>query len=328
MAEQKARDFFIALLQIGVLVFILSGATATAALYSFEDKHGNVHITDTPPDDTYHLLLTTFKTPRTFKKFVGTGYHHLDMIQQIARDKGLPWNLLMAIIKTESNFDPRAVSSRGAKGLMQLMPGVCKDYDVKDPFDVKQNIQAGAGYFRWLFDRFKDVKLAMAAYNAGPGRVDQYNGVPPFKETRQYIQKVLWYYAFYERKQPLLTLPEVSRFFGQGIQALVRGDLALAATRFSTVVNRFPDSPEANYNLALISGQIGHPDRAIALYQKALAISPYFKEAHYNLAILYEQKGMVTRAIDTWKGYLEAETRPEEMRKAMGYIRELGMVGE
>ena len=328
MVKQKKRNYFIALLGIGILAFILSGFPASAALYSVEDEHGNVHITDTPPDDTYHLLLTTFKTPRTFKKLVGTGHHHLDMIQAMARETNVPWNLVMAIIKTESNFDPMAVSSRGAKGLMQLMPGVCKDYKVKDPFDVRENIRAGTRYFRWLFDRFKDVTLSMAAYNAGPGRVDQYNGVPPFKETRQYIQKVLWYYNFYEKKQPLLTLPQVSVFFDQGIQALDRGDLALAATRFNTVVRRFPDSPEDNYNLALISGQIGHPDRAIALYQKALAISPYFKEAHYNLAILYEQKGMVTRAIDTWKGYLKAETRPEEMRKAMGYIHELGMVGE
>jgi len=169
MAEQKERDFFIAFLRIGVLVFIMSGFTATAALYSHKDKHGNVYITDTPPDGTYQLLLTTFKKPREFKKLVGTGNHFLDMIQKISREKGLPWNLLMAIIKTESNFDPKAVSSRGAKGLMQLMPGVCKDYGVSDPFDVKQNIRAGTSYFRWLFDRFKDVNLAMAAYNADPG---------------------------------------------------------------------------------------------------------------------------------------------------------------
>ncbi|MDY0222301.1 MAG: transglycosylase SLT domain-containing protein [Desulfobacterium sp.] len=307
-------------------VFLFPCFTAGAAIYSIRDELGNVHITDTPPDETYGLVLTTFKRPRGFIKPVGTGNTYLDLIHEISQEKGLPWNLLMAIIKTESNFDPMVVSPRGAKGLMQLMPGVCKDYGVKDPFDVRENIRAGAGYFRWLFDRFNNITLAMAAYNAGPGRIVEYNGVPPFKETRQYIKKVVWYSGFYEDKEPLLTLPKASKTFELGIQAMDRGDFLLAKTNFKKVAAQFPDSPEANYNLALISEHMGHPDRAVSLYRKTLAVSPFFKEAHYNLAIIYEQKGLIIQAIETWRGYLQSETRTDEIKKAVEYIKELNMI--
>ena len=314
------------IIRITVVFFLISGATAGAAIYSFKDKQGNVHLTDTPPDETYGLILTTFKRPREFIKPVGTGNHYLDMIQKISREKGLPWNLLMAIIKTESNFDPMALSPAGAKGLMQLMPGVCKDYGVKDPFDIQENLRTGAGYFRWLFDRFKNVTLAMAAYNAGPGRIVEYKGVPPFKETRQYIKKVIWYCDYYEKRQSLLTLPRASELFDQGVQAMTRRDLILAENCFGKVVSQFPDSPEANYNLALISEHMGNPDKAVSLYQKTLEVSPFFKEAYYNLAIIYEQKGLLTRAVENWKGYLQSETRPDEIKKAVEYIKELCMI--
>ncbi len=314
------------LIRTGILFFLFSGFTAGAAIYSATDKFGNVHISDSPPDETYSLILTTFKRPKGFIKPVGTGNTYLDLIHRTSQEKGLPWNLLMAIIKTESNFDPKAVSPSGAKGLMQLMPGVCKDFNVIDPFDIRENIRAGAGYFRWLFDRFKDITLAMAAYNAGPGRIVEYNGVPPFKETRHYIKKVIWYSGYYEKKKSLLMLPNASKLFEQGIQAMDKGDFLLAKTNFRKVVTRFPDSPEANYNLGLIFERMGDPNRAVSLYLRTLDANPFFKEAHYNLAIIYEQKGLLNQAIDTWKGYLQSETRPEEIKKAVGYIKELGMV--
>ena len=259
-----------------MLLFFITGTTSGAAIYSFKDEQGNVHLTDSAPDDRYKLLLTTFKRPREFIRPMGTGSHYLDMIQNTAKQQGIPWTLLLSIIKTESNFDPKAVSPRGARGLMQLMPGVCRDYGVQDPFDIKENLRAGAGYFRKLFDRFKDIVLAMAAYNAGPGRVDQYNGVPPFKETRQYIKKILWYYEFYEKKGKLLTLPRSSALFDQGVQALEQGDLILAAGYFRKVAGQFPDSPETNYNLALIAESLGDWDQAINSYKKTLEVSPLF----------------------------------------------------
>jgi tetratricopeptide (TPR) repeat protein len=121
-------------------------------------------------------------------------------------------------------------------------------------------------------------------------------------------------------------LPNASKLFEQGIQAMDKGDFLLAKTNFRKVVTRFPDSPEANYNLGLIFERMGDPNRAVSLYLRTLDANPFFKEAHYNLAIIYEQKGLLNQAIDTWKGYLQSETRPEEIKKAVGYIKELGMV--
>ena len=96
------------------------------------------------------------------------------------------------MIQTESGFRPDAVSPVGAQGLMQLMPTTAKDLGVSDPFDVEQNINGGAKYIRQMLDRFDgDLKLALAAYNSGPGTVNRYNGEVPYRETRQYVQRVL-----------------------------------------------------------------------------------------------------------------------------------------
>jgi Rod binding domain-containing protein len=115
-----------------------------------------------------------------------------DAIDEAAETHDLPKGLIEAMIKAESNGDPRAVSAKGAKGLMQLIDSTATDMGVTDQFDPKQNVMGGAKYFRKLLDRFKgDLKLALAAYNAGPGNVEKYGGVPPFNETRDYVEKVI-----------------------------------------------------------------------------------------------------------------------------------------
>jgi hypothetical protein len=102
--------------------------------------------------------------------------------------------LIQAIIMVESSFNPQAVSKKGAQGLMQLMPATAKSLGIHDSFDPGPNIDAGVRYFRRLLDRFEgDVHLSLAAYNAGPRHVRVYNGIPPFRETREYIEKVLHY---------------------------------------------------------------------------------------------------------------------------------------
>ena len=111
-------------------------------------------------------------------------------IETAARETELDSSVIAAVIRAESNGDPKAVSRAGAKGLMQLMDTTAQDLNLKDPFDPGENIRAGSRYLKKMVDRFGDLKLALAAYNAGPGNVDKYGGVPLFSETREYIERI------------------------------------------------------------------------------------------------------------------------------------------
>jgi soluble lytic murein transglycosylase-like protein len=113
------------------------------------------------------------------------------MVQQLAPTYRLDPELVLAVIEVESNFNPRALSPKQAQGLMQLIPATAKRFGVADPYDPHQNLQGGMAYLRWLLDHFNgDLKLALAGYNAGEGAVARHGGVPPFKETQNYVRRI------------------------------------------------------------------------------------------------------------------------------------------
>ncbi len=125
------------------------------------------------------------------------------LVTKHARAHGVPAELVRAVMRVESCFDPRAVSRVGARGLMQLMPETAAQMGVRDSFDADQNIAGGARYLSQLLGRFKnDTRLAVAAYNAGPSAVDAYRGIPPFPETRSYVQRVIAEYRVNSNGKP------------------------------------------------------------------------------------------------------------------------------
>jgi soluble lytic murein transglycosylase-like protein len=114
-------------------------------------------------------------------------------IKEVAKKYSLDHKLITAMIRAESNFNPYALSPKGAQGLMQLMPGTALQMKVSNAYDIRENLEAGARYLKQLLDNYQnDLALALAAYNAGPVAVSLYRGIPPFPETREYIQKVLY----------------------------------------------------------------------------------------------------------------------------------------
>ena len=120
-----------------------------------------------------------------------SAYDHL--IEKYAQQHGISTDLVRAVIKAESAFNPYAISPKGAMGLMQLMPSTAATYGVLNPFDPEENIRAGVAYLKHLLDRYdQKVDLALAAYNAGPGAVDKYGEtIPPYRETRNYVRKII-----------------------------------------------------------------------------------------------------------------------------------------
>ena len=175
------------------LLFISSNAFAD--FYRYKDENGKWHFTNVRSDIRYKFYMKeAIENPDAFIK------KYDSIIGQASEKFNLEPSLVKAVIKAESGFDHKAVSSKGARGLMQLMPDTANEMAVDDPYDPTQNIFGGTKYLSRLMERYdKKLEHVLAAYNAGPEKVDQYKGVPPYKETKTFIKRVLSYYEEFKK---------------------------------------------------------------------------------------------------------------------------------
>lgn len=186
---------------ITVLVVLLCnffGINAGVAdIYKYIDSNGVLHFTNAPTSSNYRLYI---KERPTMPVPAAPGGRFEPIINAASQRHGVSAHLLKAIIKVESDYNPRAVSRKGAKGLMQIMPETRKALKIVNVFDPWENIMGGARYFKQLFNRYEGkLPLALAAYNAGPSAVDRFGSIPPFRETEAYVEKVIRYYYLFKR---------------------------------------------------------------------------------------------------------------------------------
>ena len=195
----RQKNIWIRLICTAIMIFIYI-PSAGADIYVFKYNSGVRHFTNVLVSPKYRLYLKS--TPKKyFESNLGDKfstnldpdqYDYLIMKASILHD--VDFSLLKSIIKVESNFDCYAVSQKGAKGLMQIMPQNFTFLNIQNPFDPEENIMGGTLYFKQMLEKFNKIELALAAYNAGPNTVDKYNGIPPISETKGYVKRVMSHY--------------------------------------------------------------------------------------------------------------------------------------
>ena len=180
-----------------LICLLLTAPSATADIYRYIDENGVMHFTNTPTSSKHKYKVFIKERPKRNPRHSSTKYDHI--ITDASQKYGVDSRLLKAIIRAESDFNPRAVSKKGAKGLMQIMPENYRLLNISNPYDPRQSIMGGARYFKELYQRYQGkLSLSLAAYNAGPTAVDRYKTVPPYQETEQYVERVLKFYYQYK----------------------------------------------------------------------------------------------------------------------------------
>jgi soluble lytic murein transglycosylase-like protein len=201
----KKASILMKSLAILVLVFILFFlvSPSSAGIYRYVDEKGIIYFTNCPRDSKFKLYLEekeeVEENPTRSISYV-KGPNEFDfLISEYSKKYRVDFALIKAMIQAESGFNPYAVSKKGAKGLMQLMPETASRMNVSNIFNPKENIEGGVRYFKYLLSLFNnDIRLSLAAYNAGENLVSDLGSIPPYRETVDYVRKVLNYYQSYK----------------------------------------------------------------------------------------------------------------------------------
>ena len=199
------------LLIAGACAALLATRAAVATIFAFTDAQGTVHYSNVPVDTRYKVVIESAREegtagPPPLGALLRKSAQYSKVIESAARASRLEPALVQAVMVAESGGDPNALSKRGARGLMQLMPATARLYGVRNAFDPEQNVRAASQYLRDLTDRYQnDLELVLAAYNAGPTAVDLSGGrIPPLRETLDYVPRVL---RIYSRLRELARTP-------------------------------------------------------------------------------------------------------------------------
>ncbi len=194
-------------------IFLIMMATsapsvlADGEIYSYVDLNGDVHLTNVPTDRRFATV-----SPKSRYHASVSDRELEDAVAHYAQEYRLAPALLLAVMKAESAFNPMVISKAGAVGLMQLIPETAIRHGVKNLYDTRENIAGGAKHLRFLLDRFHgNIRLALAAYNAGERKVDRYRQIPPYKETRMYVKKVMGFYRDYRVSQRTTSVDRGTR---------------------------------------------------------------------------------------------------------------------
>lgn len=194
------KGTFASLLTIGIMATLFLGSLAHASIFACKDSRGTVRFTNAPTDGSCIPFQTESVVSRKAVQVPTGGGSYDPHIWAMANRYHLDPYLIKAIILTESDFNAQAISRKGARGLMQLMPATARELRVRDPFNPHQNIEGGSKYLRYLMNTFSgNLVLSLAAYNAGPGAVMRAKGLPRIPETTRYVVKVLKNYRSYRK---------------------------------------------------------------------------------------------------------------------------------
>lgn len=191
LLEARNRRLPIAILTV-LLGVLLYAPAAHAQIWVVDEPGGGQRFTTSPEPGARLFMRTRHGAPAAAARWTGVPY--ADTVAAAAAQNGIDPELIHAVIAAESNFDPRAISPKGAQGLMQLMPATAEELGVTDVWDPADNIRGGTAYLAKLMSKFDDLPLALAAYNAGEGAVQRYGGIPPFRETQEYVRRVMGQY--------------------------------------------------------------------------------------------------------------------------------------